>query len=84
MKFLVKWGSLPNTSDGCYDIKETLEQIEICATENCREWEEAMWDSIHIGDFLVELLKGRSVNIPYQGDSELPDVLTITPLKEVE
>lgn len=78
MKFQVKWG--PDIKDGFYDIQGVLKEIQECAYGTCREWEDIMWNNIHIGDFIVELLKGRTVQIPYQGEGDLPDVLTITPL----
>lgn len=82
MKYRVQWGTEKNTSNGIYDIKGVLKELRACAQGTCVTWEEEMWSSISMGDFIVELLDGNTVMVPYQGEGIIPEALIITPVKE--
>lgn len=82
MKYRVQWGTEDNVSNGIYDIHRVLKELQTCCYGECTEWEEKMWESIHIGDFIIELLEGKTIMVPYQGDGLVPEALIITPIKE--
>lgn len=85
MKYKVKWGQEPNTANGICDIRGVLIHLHTCCYGNCSEWEEKMWENIHVGDWLeriVEMNEEETVYVPYQSDaSMLPEVLMITAVK---
>ena len=91
MNYIVKWGRIPNTQDGKYDIQGVLEQLKICSgddlTVSCSDWEVVLWNRIRVGDYLekiVELKEGESIYVPFQNENEmLPDVLIITATNEI-
>lgn len=81
MLYKVQWGKEANTQNGIYDIKGVLGQLEDCYYGECTAWEEEMWDSVHVGDWLEQIIKleiGETVYVPYQGDGLMPEVLMIT------
>lgn len=81
MNYKVKWGYLPNSQDGIYDVLGVLKQLQDCCNGICCEWEEKMWDNVHVGDWLVkvvELEPYHTVYVPYQGNGDMPEVIAIT------
>ena len=84
MKYKVQWGQEQNTANGIYDIKGVLKELEECCYGECSAWEEAMWDNIHVGDWLVQVVRlevEQTVYVPYQGAGMMPEVLMITAVK---
>ena len=84
MKYEVKWGQEQNTANGIYDIKGVLKELEECCYGECSAWEEEMWNSVRIGDWLEEIVRlevGQAVYVPYQGEGLMPEVLMITAVK---
>ena len=84
MKYEVKWGQEQNTANGIYDIKGVLKELEECCYGECSAWEEEMWNSVRIGDWLEEIVRlevGQTVYVPYQGEGLMPEVLMITAVK---
>ena len=66
------------------DIDAVLTQLEDCCHGECTAWEEEMWGSVSIGDWLEQVVRlevGQTVYVPYQGAGLIPDVLMITALK---
>ena len=83
-KYRVQWGKEDNTQNGIYDIRGVLTQLEDCCHGECTAWEEEMWGSVSIGDWLEQVVRlevGQTVYVPYQGAGLIPDVLMITALK---